>query len=94
MVIAIGILIVPVYLLGTSMAASVENAMAMVKSGNFHIPPPADSVATWPLVGKRLYGFWLQAATDLTSLAQKFAPQIKDVGLICWASSPASAWAC
>ena len=81
-VIAIGILIVPIYLLGTSMAASVENAVTMVKSGNFHIPPPADSVASWPLVGKRLYGFWLQAATDLTSLMQKFAPQIKEVGLI------------
>ncbi len=81
-VIAIGILIVPVYLLGTSIAASVEEAMAMVKSGNIHIPPPADSVASWPLVGKRLYGFWLQAATDLTSLMQKFKPQIKDVGLI------------
>ena len=81
-VIAIGILIVPIYLLGTSMAASVENAVTMVKSGSFHIPPPADSVASWPLVGKRLYGFWLQAATDLTSLMQKFEPQIKDVGLI------------
>jgi predicted PurR-regulated permease PerM len=81
-VIAIGILIVPIYLLGTSMAASVEDAVTMVKSGSFHIPPPADSVASWPLVGKRLYGFWLQAATDLTSLMQKFKPQIKDVGLI------------
>ncbi len=81
-VIAIGILIVPIYLLGTSMAASMENAVTMVKSGSFHIPPPADSVASWPLVGKRLYGFWLQAATDLTSLMQKFKPQIKDVGLV------------
>ena len=81
-VIAIGILIVPIYLLGTSMVASVEDAVTVVKSGSFHIPPPADSVASWPLVGKRLYGFWLQAASDLTSLTQKFAPQIKDVSLI------------
>ncbi len=58
-----------------------ENALTVVKSGSFHIPPPADSVASWPLVGKRLYGFWLQAATDLTGLMQKFAPQFKDVSL-------------
>ena len=81
-VIAIGILIVPIYLLGTSMAASVGHAVTMVKSGSFHVPPPDESVASWPLVGKRLYGFWQQAATDLTSLMQKFKPQIKDVGLI------------
>jgi len=81
-VIAIGILTVPIYLLGTSMAASAEAAVVTVKTGDFHIPPPADSVASWPLVGKRLYGFWLQAATDLTSLMQEYRPQIKDVSLI------------
>ena len=52
--IAIAILMVPVYLLGASMADSVEKALAMVKSGNLHIRPPAESVADWPLVGERL----------------------------------------
>jgi predicted PurR-regulated permease PerM len=50
--------------------------------GPFHIPPPAESVATWPLVGEKLYGFWQQAATDLSGLAQKLAPQLKDVSLV------------
>ncbi|MGH8433100.1 MAG: AI-2E family transporter [Pseudomonas sp.] len=79
--IAIGILMVPIYLLGTSIADSVDSVMTMVKSGSIHIPPPADSVAGWPLVGKPLYGFWLQAATDLPDLAQKFIPQIRGVSL-------------
>ncbi len=79
--IAIGILMVPIYLLGTSIADSVDSVMSMVKSGSIHIPPPADSVAGWPLVGKPLHGFWLQAATDLPELAQKFIPQIKGVSL-------------
>jgi predicted PurR-regulated permease PerM len=80
-VIGVGLLMVPIYLLGVSMTESAQNAVAMVKSGKFHIPPPAESVASWPLVGERLYGFWVQAATDLTGLAQKFAPQLKDVSL-------------
>ena len=80
--IAIGILIVPLYLLGTSVATSVEKALTIVKSGNFDIPPPSDSVASWPLVGKPLYSFWEQAATDLKGVTQKFAPQIKDASLI------------
>jgi predicted PurR-regulated permease PerM len=79
--IAIGILMVPIYLLGTSLAESVENALAMVRSGSFHIRPPAESVADWPLVGKPLHAFWLQASTDLTGLAQKFTPQIKELVL-------------
>lgn len=46
-----------------------------------HIRPPAESVAGWPLVGKPLYAFWLQASTDLSGVAQKFTPQIKELVL-------------
>jgi len=79
--IAIAIVIVPIYLLGISVTASVETAVAMVKSGSFHVPPPAESVASWPLVGKPLYEFWQQASADLTSLAPEFAPKIREVSL-------------
>ncbi|MFD2884824.1 AI-2E family transporter [Pseudomonas lini] len=79
--IAISILMVPVYLLGASLAESVEKVMTMVKTDSFHIPPPSDTVASWPLVGKPLYNLWAQATTDLPDLAQKFIPQIKGVSL-------------
>lgn len=80
-VIAIAILLVPIYLLGTSIADSVERVMSVLKNGGFHIAPPADSVADWPLVGKRLHGLWLQAATDLPGLTEKYIPQIKGISL-------------
>jgi len=80
--IAIVILMVPIYLLGTSIADSVEGLVGVLKNGNFHIPPPADSVAGWPLVGEPLYGFWSQAATDLPDLLHKYIPQIKGISLI------------
>lgn len=79
--IAISILMVPIYLLGTSIADSVENALAMVKTGSFHIPPPGESVASWPLVGQTLYDFWLQAATDLTGVLKKLLPYLKGASL-------------
>jgi predicted PurR-regulated permease PerM len=79
--IAIVILAVPIYLLGVSIAESVEHVMGLVKSGGFQIPPPAESIAGWPLIGKPLYGAWLQASTDLPNLVQKFIPQIKGVSL-------------
>ncbi|WPN58905.1 AI-2E family transporter [Pseudomonas sp. P9_31] len=79
--IAIIILMVPVYLLGASIAESVERVMTMVKTDSFHIPPPSDTVASWPLVGKPLYNLWAQAITDLPELVQKFIPQIKGVSL-------------
>lgn len=79
--ISIALIMVPVYLLGLSLAASVGDAVELARSGRIHVPPPADSVAEWPLIGKRVHAAWLQASTDLTSLAQKFAPQIKAFSL-------------
>jgi len=78
---AILIIMVPAYLLGTAIADSAEQAIQAVKSGNFSIPPPPESVAAWPLVGQPLHDFWLQAATDLTGLAEKLAPHLKDVSV-------------
>lgn len=80
-VVALIILMVPAYLLVDSMAESVDNALTVVKEGSFHIPPPTDKVATFPLVGPTLHDFWLQASTDLTSLLRKVLPHLKGVSL-------------
>jgi len=80
-IVALGIVLVPTWLLGDAVVDSAERALAIAKSGSLRIPPPAESVAAWPLVGQRLHDFWLQAATDLTGLAQKHAPQLKEAGV-------------
>ena len=79
--VSIAVLTVPVYLIGIALVDSLRDGVAMLKSGSFHVPPPADSVADWPIVGKKLHALWLQASIDLTSLAQQYAPQIKAGGL-------------
>lgn len=75
--IAIGVLIATVCLLGQSLVDSVEGAMTMVKTGSFQIPLPPETIAHWPLVGKLLHSLWMQAVTDLPDLIQKYLPEIK-----------------
>ncbi|MGE8064234.1 AI-2E family transporter [Pseudomonas sp. NPDC089569] len=79
--ISVVILLVPIYLLGTSIADSVDNAMTIVKDQGLQIPPPNEAVAGWPVIGKPLSAIWLQAATDLPGLTAKYIPQIKDISL-------------
>ncbi|MCC8401578.1 AI-2E family transporter [Paraburkholderia sp. MMS20-SJTN17] len=79
--VAFAVILVPTYVLGLAVGDSIEKSIAMFKSGGFQIPPPAESVSSWPVIGQRVYDFWLQASTDLTGLAQKFAPQLKGAGL-------------
>ncbi|MFC0398832.1 AI-2E family transporter [Paraburkholderia rhizosphaerae] len=79
--VALAIILLPTYLLGVAVADSIQHAMMIVKSGSFRIPPPDESVASWPLIGQRVFDFWQQAATDLTGLVHKFAPEFKKAGL-------------
>lgn len=76
-VISIAILLVPIYLLGTSVTDSIHGAIATVKNDALHIPPPPDSVADWPLIGSPLHAFWQQAATDMTDVLKTLAPHLK-----------------
>lgn len=78
---AIIIITVPAYMLGAAILESAERAMAVVRGGEFQIPPPPDSLGSVPVIGQPLYDFWMQAATDLTGLAQKVAPRLKDAGV-------------
>lgn len=79
--IAIATLLVPVYLVGISLAESAEHALRLLTSGEYHIPPPPGSIAGWPLVGQPLHDLWLQASTDLTSLVQRVGPRLQGVSL-------------
>lgn len=80
-VVALALLMVPIYLLGTSITESVEGALAILKSDSVTIPLPNEKIATLPLIGERLYAFWLQSATDMSSVVVKLMPYIKTIGL-------------
>jgi len=79
--VGIAVLLIPTYLLGASLAESVQNAVTALKSGAVHMPPPAASVADWPLVGERLHALWQQAAVDLDGLAQQLTPKVRENAL-------------
>ena len=60
-----------------SVAESAEQAMGVVKSGEYHIPPPPDSVSSWPLIGQRLHDVWLRHPPISPALSRQMAPQLK-----------------
>ncbi|CDF83557.1 hypothetical protein PKB_2210 [Pseudomonas knackmussii B13] len=81
-VIALLVLLVPIFLLVTSIGDSLEGVVATLKSGTWSLPAPPDSVAQWPLIGPRLHEVWLSASGDLTSALQKLAPHLKGTGRV------------
>lgn len=76
------VLVVPIYLISVSTFHSVEGLMATAKTGAFHIPPPSEKVASWPLVGQPIHDLWTRAATNLTAFIQPLVPQLRAGSLV------------
>ena len=75
-VLGIGLIVVPLAVLLSSMGDSVRDFVHDVQNNTLEIPPPKPGVAEWPLVGKKLHGYWERAHTDLPALVQSMQPKI------------------
>ena len=75
----LAVLIIPAVLLARSMIDGGQTLAAHLKDGTLTIPPPPDSVATWPIIGTPLKNVWDMASTNLTEVVKRFAPQITAV---------------
>jgi predicted PurR-regulated permease PerM len=51
-----------------------------IDSQTLQVPPPPDTVATWPIVGPSVHEAWSRAATNLGDTLKQFSPQLKAVG--------------
>lgn len=72
----LAVLMIPAFLLAQSLIDGVQTLTAHLKDGTLTIPPPPDSVATWPIIGAPLKNIWNMASTNLTDAVARFAPQI------------------
>ena len=73
----IAALLIPTYMLsGTMIDTSTEVAHAM-KEGKITVPPPAEGVKEWPLIGKKAYALWDSASHNLRKTLEPFSEDIK-----------------
>jgi predicted PurR-regulated permease PerM len=76
----IAIVAVPAWILAESTIGGVQELAADFEDGTVTIPPPADGVAEWPIIGENVHAAWSLAATNLEAAVNKFEPQIKELG--------------
>ena len=82
---------VPTVMLSGSLVDFVQESYTKYSGETVTIKPPAPSVAEWPIVGKKVYAFWDQAAQNLPALLKKLRPQLE--GFAKWALSSAAGMA-
>ena len=75
----IALIVVPTAVLMSSLGDSVHQLIIDVQEDALEIPAPREGVATWPVVGEKLYAIWSAAYTDLPALIQSLQPKIGDL---------------
>lgn len=54
---------------------------ASYKSGQLNIPPPADKVKDWPIIGTKVYAYWTEASSSLSSFLTHHQEEAKGIFL-------------
>ncbi len=79
-ILLLALLLTPVVLLSTSAIETLDAYGRMLLQSNHVVPPPPESVRDWPLVGARVYDFWLTASNDSRTFLTTHVGQIASLG--------------
>jgi predicted PurR-regulated permease PerM len=70
------LLIVPSVLSASSLVESASWLSGGLLDGSLEVPLPPENIATWPLIGEKLHGFWTLAHTNLMGALQQLGPHL------------------
>jgi predicted PurR-regulated permease PerM len=78
---ALILLLVPTIMLSDSLIDTAREYSAQLKEGTLRVPPPSESVRSWPVIGEPLYKFWSLSSDNLGTAVSKMAPRLKKYGI-------------
>jgi predicted PurR-regulated permease PerM len=76
---AVALIVVPTWLLVNSFANSTNRLVGAVQQNEVHVPPPRESVKTWPFIGNKIYDTWSKARNDLPGLIHSMQPKLVEL---------------
>jgi predicted PurR-regulated permease PerM len=76
---AVLLIVVPTAVLLSSMGDTVHRLVAGVQDHTLQVPPPRPALATWPVVGEKVYAVWENAHTDLPGLLRSLQPKLGEL---------------
>jgi predicted PurR-regulated permease PerM len=74
------ILIIPSIWLITSVVESAGQFISSLRENTLVIPPPRESVADWPVIGKPIYNGWLAVTDNVGAAIGQYSDQLIKVG--------------
>ena len=73
-------LITPTLLLSGALIDNTQTLSEHIKNDQLNVPLPSESVAEWPLIGKKVHAFWTQLSNDPKEALGQYNTEIKKLG--------------
>jgi len=72
----LAVILLPVILLGGSLRDAVDMVKEALVGGQGLVPPPPDTVKTWPIIGPQFFNIWESASENLAGVAKEYQSQL------------------
>lgn len=79
-IISIAVILIPSYFFLETTIKEVKDFSTNFKGGTLSIPPPSESVKSWPVVGEVVYQTWYTGSTDIKVIIIKYQDQLLVAG--------------
>jgi len=80
--IGLAVIVVPSALFTSTAVKNIKITVKAIEDQSLTAPPPDISVREWPLIGKKTYEIWSEAAESLNETINRFEPRLKEVAPI------------
>jgi predicted PurR-regulated permease PerM len=67
-------------MISNSVIDSSAGIVERYQAGTLQIPPPADKVKSWPVIGEKTHQLWSEASESLTGTLNKYDAEVKRAG--------------
>jgi predicted PurR-regulated permease PerM len=67
----------PMVFIAFSAIESAAHLAQDLRNGMIEIPPPHESIKSWPLIGEKMFTIWSDALVNLQATVTQYLPQIK-----------------
>jgi len=72
----LAVILLPVFLLGGSLRDAVDMVKDTLVGGKGLIPPPPETIKTWPIIGPQFFSIWENASENLAGVAKEYQSQL------------------
>jgi predicted PurR-regulated permease PerM len=72
----VAVMIYPIWAVSGSLIEYTQNLAAILEDGSIRIPPPNESIKSWPVIGHKIYDLWAESSQSITKTLDHYENQV------------------